>query len=305
MNIGIPVARYHTGNTGEYVQRALTALGHAATVLTIEEFFAALCGSQFDYFFCVDSSEPIPLDAAAIAGRSLSRVGFWFIDYRHNKNRPTRMPNDFANARLLEAAGGWIFQSQREDVEDCLACGLSRVSWLPLAADPEIWAPEPTVPKEFHIGFVGNVWDLQRKTALEILIQAHGLRVGFLGHGAVWKDDAAALLRKSWIGFNISTFFGEPVAFDVNMRVFETLSCGLPLFTNQVPSLNELFPADVPFIRTYTSLETILPRLREVVQDPAFLAAGAAARLWILDHGTYEHRMRDVIGRIPQQSRVA
>jgi hypothetical protein len=298
MNIGIPVARYHPGNTGEYAQRALTALGHTATVLSPQEFFAALPGKQFDYYFCVDSSEAIPLNDPSIAGRSLARVGFWFIDYRHNKDRPERVPNDFDNARLLQERGGWIFQSQYEDVEDCIATGITRVSWLPLGADQHIWTPEPVVQKEFHIGFVGNVWDVQRKRALEMLLRTKELRVGFFGQGAVWKEDAAALLRKCLIGFNINTFFGQPIAYDVNMRAFETLSCGLPLFTNDVPSLKRIFPENASFIRTYSSLTDMMPRLLEAFKDQTYLNAGREAREWILDHATYEHRMREVLTQI-------
>jgi hypothetical protein len=293
MNIGIPVARFHPGNTGEYAQRALTALGHSATILSPQEFFAALPGKKFDYYFCVDSSEAIPLNHPSIAGRSLARVGFWFIDYRHNKNRPERVPNDFDNARALQERGGWVFQSQFEDVEDCKATGIDRVSWLPLAADQHIWTPEPVVTKEFHIGFVGNVWDVQRKRALELLLRNKELRVGFFGQGAVWKEDAAALLRKCLIGFNINTFFGQPIAYDVNMRAFETLSCGLPLFTNDVPSLKRIFPENASFIRTYTSIADMMPRLVEAFKDQTYLNSGAEARRWILEHATYEHRMRE------------
>jgi hypothetical protein len=295
MNIGIPVARFHPGNTGDYAQRAFAALGHSATILSPSEFFEAFSAKTFDYFFCVDSSEAFPLNHPSIAGRSLRNVGFWFIDYRHNKNRPERVPNDFENARILQERAGWIFQSQFEDVEDCQAVGINRVSWLPLAADQHIWTCDPPVQKEFHIGFVGNVWDVQRKTALEMLLRIPALRVGFAGHGALWRDDAAALLRKCMVGFNINTFFGQPVAYDVNMRVFETLSCGLPLFTNDVPSLRRIFPENAAFIRTYTTLEDMKPRLLEAFKDQTFMNSGTEARQWILDHATYEHRMRDVI----------
>jgi hypothetical protein len=298
MNIGIPVAQYHAGNTGEYVQRALVALGHTARILTPAEFFPALRGRAFDYFLCVDSSDGLALDDPSIAACSFETVGYWFIDFRHNKNRATRIPNDLDNARLLERKGGWIFQSQIQDVRDCQALGLTRVSWLPLAADPHIWSDGPVVQKELHIGFVGNVWDLQRKKALELLLATQGLRVGFLGHGVIWKEEAAALLRKCMVGFNINSFFGEPFSYDVNMRFFETLSCGIPIFTNDVPSLKDVVPHDAPFVRTYTTLQDLLPGLLEAFKDPQYLASGPAARQWVLDRATYEHRMKDVLGRI-------
>jgi hypothetical protein len=58
----------------------------------------------------------------------------------------------------------------------------------------------------FHPGNTGEY--VQR--ALELLLRTEGLRVGFLGQGAAWKEEAAALLRKCLIGFNINTFFGQP-----------------------------------------------------------------------------------------------
>ena len=302
MKIGIPVARFHPGNTGEYAQRALQALGHSASLLNVQEFFSALRGTEFDYFLCVDSSEPIPLTDPAIADCSLAKVGFWLIDFRHNKSRPTRIPNDLDNARILHQRGGWIFQSQFEDYEDCRALGWDRLSWLPLAADEEIWTPEPIVPKEFHIGFVGNVFDVQRKRALHLLHRSQDLRVGFLGQGAIWKEEAAGLMRKCLVGFNIVSFFGEPIAYDVNMRAFETLSCGVPLFTNDVPSLKRVFPANAPFIRTYTSITDLMPNLLEAFKDQNFLNSGGEARRWIVENATYRHRMQDVIQQIQQTS---
>jgi hypothetical protein len=298
MNIAIPVARFHSGNTGEYVQRALTALGHRARILSAPQFFAALRDRAFDYYLCVDSGEALPLNDPSIAACSFANVSFWFIDFRHNKNRPERIPNDLDNARIVSERGGWIFQAQLQDVEDCRALGLTRVSWLPLAADPDVWTPQPELAKEFHVGFVGNVWDLQRKRALELLLSTQGLRVGFSGGGVIWKEDASALLRKCMVGFNVNSFFGEPFAYDVNMRVFETLSCGIPIFTNNVPSLRNLLPDDVPFVRTYESLTDILPGLQDAFRDDRYLTAGAAARQWVLDNATYEHRMMDVLDRI-------
>ena len=297
MKIGLPVARFHPGNTGEYAQRALSSLGHEATILTVPEFLTALPKQEFEYFLCVDSSEGIPLNDPSISGCSFKRVGFWFIDYRHNKHRPTRVPTDFQNATILQERGGWIFQSQFEDVEDCRATGISSVSWLPLAADSEVWTCEPAVPKEFHIGFVGNIWDLQRKRALDLLLRTKGLQVGF-AQGKIWKEEAAALMRRCMIGFNINTFFGEPYSYDINMRAFETLSCGVPLFTNEIPSLYKVFPPEAPFIRTYSSIPDMLPSLLKAMKDPDFMNSGVEARHWILENATYKHRMQTVLAQI-------
>jgi spore maturation protein CgeB len=97
------------------------------------------------------------------------------------------------------------------------------------------------------------------------------------------------------IGFNINTFFGEPYAYDINMRAFETLSCGVPLFTNDTPSLFRVFPPGTSFIRTYADLPDLLPSLLKALKDTAFMNSGAEARRWIVDNATYVHRMREVL----------
>lgn len=295
MKIGIPVAHFHPGNTAEYVHAALCELGHSADILTPAQFYSSLADPAFDLFFCVDSGEPLNLADARIAQLPLTRVAFWFIDYRHNKDRATRNPPDRETAHVLHQRGGWVFQSQYEDAQECLREGLTRVHWLPLAADPGVWCDIPAAPKVFHAGFVGNVWDARRRQALELILRAPGLRLGFAGHGKAWKEQGAALLRRSLVGFNISSFYGEPFAFDVNMRVFETLSCGVPLFTNHVPSLARIFPAQAPFIRTYDSLDALLPKLKESLEDTTFLKSGPQAREFILQQATYTARMREVL----------
>ena len=177
--------------------------------------------------------------------------------------------------------------------------GIQRCSWLPLAADPEIWCDEPRTLRTSDVGFVGNIWDLSRAKALELLLNNPKLKVAFRGHGSVWKEHAAQLLRTCKIGFNINSWFGESYAYDLNMRVFETLSCGVPLITNAVPALAKIFPADAPFIRTYTSLDEIPPLVEQSLHDQAFLDSGSLGRKFILENATYELRLKPILDQIP------
>lgn len=295
MEIAVAVGQFHRGNTSEYVQRALVKLGHTARIIEREEFYEALKGDRFALYFCVDSGETIDFAEQRIAGLSLERVCFWFIDYRHHKDGATRVPGDRANALELARRGGWVFQAQDEDVADCEACGIARVSWLPLAADPEVWSDTPSSAATFDLGFIGNVWDVGRAKALELLLNDPLLRLAFPGHGKAWKEDGAALLRRCRAGFNISSYFGSEHAFDINMRVFETLSCARPLITNWVPRLSRVFGDQPPFIRTFRSHEELLPTVRSALADGEFLNSGAAARRFILERATYEQRMVQVL----------
>ena len=295
MKIGLPVAQFHGGNTSEYVQRAFQSLGQEAQILNPVEFAASLEAKSYDFFFCVDSGAPLNFLEGPLAKADLQRVAYWFIDFRHNRWRAERKPNDFETARVLQERGGLIFQAQLEDAEYCQSQGWQRVRWLPLAADPEIWSDQPAAPKEFHLGFVGNVWDSDRKQALELLLRLRGLRFGFPGAGQAWKEAGAALLRRCQAGFNINSFFGKAYSYDVNMRVFETLSCGVPLITNSVASLNKIIPSQSPFLYTYQSLAELPTVLQEALNKATFLNSGGAAREFILGHHTYRHRMAEVL----------
>lgn len=303
MKVALPVGQYHQGNTSDYVKLALEALGHETTIVSQDVFIDSFPKCTYDLYFCVDSGEPLNLLHPVFNQKDLSSICFWYIDYRHNKDRPSRLPNDRDNAKFLSDGGGWIFQAQYEDFLDAKACGIERTSWLPLAADPDIWSDTPKPEsKIFDVTFVGHVWDEVRATALT-QIHRTGFRLGLAEPGKLWKEKASKVLRQGQIGFNISTLFGTAVAFDINMRVFETLSTGTPLLTNWVPSLERLIPKDATFIRTYKTIDEIIPLLRACLIDPHFRKSGAAARKWICDHATYKHRMVEALRTLAQHSR--
>lgn len=285
----VAAAHYHPGSTTEYVISAMRRLGHEVVLLSADELYRSIPLKEYRHYFCVDSGEPLNL-ASIPEDASLEQVSLWLIDFRHNKDRATRHPNDWETASILTQRGGTLFQAQKEDCEAC--SDLERVHWLPLAADPTVWSAELKVEKRFHLGFVGNVWDQGRAEVLEILLKTPGLRFAFAGNGRAWKEDAAKLLRSCIAGFNVNSWFGQGYDYDVNMRVFETLSCGIPLITNEVPHLLSLFPAGCPYIRTYKSTSDLLQTCAEALSDASFLASGTEAADFIQRHCTYEHRIK-------------
>jgi len=291
MKIAIPIAAYEIGTTGEYSKRAFQQLGHQVDILSQWDFYRELKADSYDLYFCVDSGGPLNLTDIEIATHpNMKKVCFWMIDYRRGKT--LKNPTDLSTCKIINAAGGWVFQSQLEDVEDCFANKINRVSWLPLAADPDVWNNEPKQEKIYDIGFVGNVWDATRQQVLDQLAKRY--RLGFLGHGVALMNAGATVLRGSKVGFNISSFYGEPVAYDVNMRVFETLSCGIPLVTNFVPSINRLFSPNSPFIWDYTSLDQLY-RIVDEALTSADEKSGDLARQYILESATYKIRMEHAL----------
>lgn len=293
MNIAVPIAAYEEGTTGEYVARALKHIGHEAKTLSQYEFYDAFKADAYDLYFCVDSGGPLNLFESSIAQLPMHKICFWMIDYRRGKT--LKNPNDEKTCRLLDMMGGWTFQAQLEDVIDCMNVGIRNVSWLPLGADTDIWTNQPPAEKVYDIGFAGNVWDGTRHAVLEELGRRYGTRLGFHGHGAARMEVGAHLLRASRLGFNISSFYGEPIAYDVNMRVFETLACGIPLVTNWVPSLVNLGLHDAPFVRTYRNIPELYQVLEDALKDDTFLNSGDAAREYAERSGTYKLRMQMAI----------
>lgn len=291
MKISIPIAAYENGTTGEYIANAFRALGHQTTMQSQWDFYTSFKNDEYDLYFCVDSGGPLNLFEFEIAKRSMQKLAFWMIDYRRGKE--LKNPKDSDTVRLIIQMGGTVFQSQFEDFYECMMQDkLDGVSWLPLGADTDVWSDEPKGEKVYDVAFIGNVWDGVRMEVLESLKARFGNRFAWFGHGAAYKEAGAAILRQAKIGFNVSSFYTTPVAFDVNMRVFETLSCGTPLITNSVASLQRLGLIDVPFVKVYHSVFEIIPIVEAALQDTEFLDSGQAARDWICRNGTYQLRVR-------------
>lgn len=287
MNILIPVAAYHEYNTAVYVLSALQQLGHDARVITQGEFYEDPPG--VDLFFGVDSAGPLDFPE-----KHLSKTAMWFIDSRHNNDPARRTPDDDTNAKRLSKGGGWVFQAQKPDWQRNVEQGAFRSCWLPLAADPSVWKPFD-FPKEFDVGFCGNVWDATRQAMLEAISEQLSLF-----HIVQAPRQAAVELARCKVGFNISSFFGTPVAYDINMRVFEVMSCGLPLVTNWIPEMDELGMIDGYHLLAYRTLEELPPALQRVLLAELFgtvgrMQMGQQARQLILDGHTYKHRMVEAL----------
>jgi hypothetical protein len=287
----IPVAEFHPGNTSTYVERALKELGIETKIIDQPEFFSLLKQSNDDtHFFCVDSGKPFEFLNTEIKDVSLENVSYWFIDFRHHKFGP-RSPTDVELCQELSKRGGRIFQSQYEDCEYCIAEGFDNVEHLPLAADPNVWSNEPKENKIYNLAFTGNIWDKGRAEVLQYLLNQNQIRFGFPGHGALWMEDAAKLIRQSQVGFNVNSWYGTEYAFDLNMRFYETLSCGVPLITNWVMELDRLFTVLPEFIKVYRSPSELPKVIASALSDENFLNSGQKAREWIEGGNTYRHRM--------------
>jgi len=281
MKILIPVACLSPYTTAIYVERAFRRMGHEAQIITQAEFYAD--HPDVDLFFGVDSAGGLDFPE-----KHFPRVAMWFIDSR--RNCTLRSPGDDEVAKKIADAGGWVFQAQKRDWTRCLyAHDVVRGSWLPLGADVDIWKPYD-LAQEFDVGFCGNIWDEERRQMLDSIKQS-GLT---LNHIVEMPEVAASELSRCRTGFNISSFFGSDIAFDVNMRVFEVLSCGLPLVTNALPELQEVGLLHGHNCYTYHTQAEALLHLHTLVGAPKMQKEiGDRGRKLILDGHTYLHRMQE------------
>jgi hypothetical protein len=285
MNVLVPVAAFHEYNTARYVASALIALGHRARVITQAEYYAD--HSDADLFFCVDSAGPLDFPE-----KHRAKSAMWFIDARHNNDPARRRPDDDTNARRLADGGGWVFQAQRQDWERNVSQGITRASWLPLAADPDVWCTDPNATKHYDVAFGGNIWDGERRALLDRIARKWTLSA-MTGR----PEDLAYNYGAARVGFNVSSFYGSPVAYDVNMRVFEVLSCGVPLVTNDLDDLPRLGILPGYHCLTYRDHDDALTQIGLALSrgETWRREMGQRARGLILEGHTYRHRMSEAL----------
>lgn len=279
MRIQIPVAAYVRYNPATYVEKALKELGHDAFITQGQ---VPEDDPDVDLFFCVDSGGPL-----VVRDDWAHKCAFWFIDSRRNCDPNTRSPDDASQAYKIFNAGGWVFQAQYEDTVRLKEKGIHSY-WLPLAADPDIWSNEPKETKVWDVAFVGNCYDPIRLEALNML--EINFKFHWPGIEKAIMEEGAKVYRQSKVGFNISSFYGQGWDYDINMRVFEIMSCDIPLVTNHVNGLGYLGIWGKQGVITYGNLEGIIPAV-----EHALTYKTVETRKCILDGHTYKHRICEVL----------
>lgn len=163
--------------------------------------------------------------------------------------------------------------------------------WLPLGCDAE-YHPEYTGQEKFwDFVFVGHLNNEQegnsRVDYLDRLFKE--FPDSWFAYG-LFHQDAAKRFHNGKIGFNVS------IKRDLNMRVFEVMSYGVPLLTNRnVLGMDELFEEGVHF-QGYQGMDEMVERGRELLQDPELRDTMARKALEeVRACHTYHHRMRRIM----------
>lgn len=185
----------------------------------------------------------------------------------------------------------YVFLAQKDWVEKYRELGCQNVFWLPHACDPEIHKRWNQVSK-YDICFVGNI---VRGSDRERLIQTLQNKFNIFV-GQVYFHDLARIYSQSKIIFNRSN------RGDLNMRIFEAMSCGSLLLTDKVANgLEDLF-VNQKHLVLYEDCHDLLEKLNHLLSDDEerFRIAKEGEREVHSKH-TYMHRVDFIMDKILRQ----
>ncbi|MBM4145211.1 MAG: glycosyltransferase [Nitrospira sp.] len=249
--------------TGEYCKRALSKI--CAVTHYLPSHMNEI-PEGFDLYLNIDDSFRYILPS------HLRPSAWWVIDTH------LQYEWDLHKAKTFDH----VFTAQKDGARKLSADGVANVSWIPLACDPEIHH-EYDLPKKWDICFVGNVFPGPRERMLTV-IQAQFSNI-FIGNK--YFDEMAKTYSESRIVFN------QSIRNDVNMRVFEALSCGSLLVTNNLDEngLSELF-TDGAHLISFRNEKELIEKLKDYLQDDKEREKIAYAGMEEAQHNhTYGHRM--------------
>jgi len=144
----------------------------------------------------------------------------------------------------------FLFVAQKDYIPKYMEYGCKRVHWLPLACDPDIHK-KYDLTQIYDLCFVGCVNpETPRSQLIEKLRKEFKVFVGNR-----WLHDMAEIYSQSKIVFNSS------IKGDVNMRVFEAMSCGRLLLTDRVGNgLEDMF-ADRKHLVIYNNWSDLIEKI--------------------------------------------
>ena len=235
-------------------------------------------GWEPDLFLWVDTAIYYPLDGM---NRLACPKAAYFIDSHNELERHLEM------APLFDV----VFVAQRAYIPAFRRAGHPSVHWLPLACDPDVHAKH-ALPKVHDIGFVGTInGDLnpRRVEMIELLKRHFPVHVE-----RCFLEDMARVFSQSRIVLN------QCVKNDLNMRVFEALSCGSMLLTDEADGLTEFFE-DRKHLVVYRNEKELVDLARRYLDHPEEREGIAAAgRAEVLARHTYGHRAGKILSVVEE-----
>lgn len=184
----------------------------------------------------------------------------------------------------------YVFCAQKDGVEKLKRDAKIKATWVPIGCDPNIHR-SLEVKKRFDIAFIGTEGKRNLRGRLLKLL-ANRYPNSFIG-----KADFRLLSNiysSAKIGFNYS------INNDINMRIFEILSCGALLVTNYIRDngFEELF-SDGLNVVTYKDTSKLLKVIDYyLAHDEEREKIAKEGRLLATNLHTYKERLKKILERI-------
>ncbi|HQJ15657.1 MAG TPA: glycosyltransferase [Candidatus Omnitrophota bacterium] len=261
--------------TGAYIEKAIRDAGIHYDRFGIKD--PSCIPEGFDLYLRIDHGD-YKFDIPA----HLRPAVFYAID--------THLPKPYRKMRAQARHYDIIFCAQKSGADRLRRDTGADTQWLPLASDPAVHC-QLDVPKEYDIGFVGrNAAKFARGRHLVELNKRYPR--SFIGQ-ADYRD-MARIYSASRIGFNSS------IMNDINMRVFEIMSCGCFLLTNAIRDngFRELFCDGRDLVTYRTDREMFLLIDHYLAHEREREAIAAAGRRLVNERHTYFHRVQSMFNYI-------
>jgi len=179
----------------------------------------------------------------------------------------------------------YVFVTQKDFIPSYKEKGCEKVYWLPFACDPEIHR-HYDLPILYDICFIGSPYlGSPREQLIRKLKKEFNIFVG-----RKYLHDMAKTFSQSKMIFN------ESLVGDLNMRIFEAMSCGRLLLTNRIKNgLEELF-TNKEHLVIYDDWSALLEEtsyyLNHSDEREQIALRGQAE---VHQHHTYAHRARWIL----------
>lgn len=272
MHIALCFNRDNEATLGVYFERALKELGHV-----VDHFWTRntrVMPRAYDLYLRIDHG-----DYQDDLLEDYHPAAFYVAD--------THLPKPYRKIRRQAMHYEFVFCAQEAGAHRLRGDRRINASWLPVACDPQVHC-RLEVPNQYDVSFVGTDGKKVWRTALLKQLRRHYQR-SFLAQAP--HTEMARIYSASTIGFNCS------VRNDINMRMFEIMSCGTLLVTNALsdPGFLRLFQPGVHLV-TYRTERELFDRMDYYLTHPE-------ERQWIADNGrrlvhalhTYRHRVEALL----------
>ncbi|MCA9472040.1 MAG: glycosyltransferase [Nitrospirales bacterium] len=213
----------------------------------------------------------------------------------------------------------WFVMQQKPCIDALSHAGARHVSYLPLAANPEIHRPLVCSPDEeaefgadvsflgagypnrrfllqalLHQGWSFKIWgnEWEKAGPLEAVLQRNGARID--------SDTSVKIFNCTKVNINLHSYTGEgfdPDGDSLNPRMFELAACGAFQVSDARSLLWEHF--DDTMLAVIKRPEELVTTVTQYLADPhARQSMADASRSHVLRHHTYVHRMETLLREV-------